>query len=373
MSSTPFGLVANLANRRATNFLEAVRRAGLPSPLVCGWNEVIRDPTVLDRLRECSLVRLDSAGEDSDVADALLHSGTKALGKPTATLKHGELAHIDAQHAGFSTALALVADANLPCTNPVDDIAQTFDKWRCHTMLDESPTPRPPTHLFDRDQSRNVHTLHDLLDAASLGDRIFLKPRYGSSGSGVCAIRRTGKRIQMIAPIELNMTNTGTTLYNSLRVKAFHEPADQELVLSRLMRDSYIAEQWIRKAKVDGQGFDLRVVVINGEARHTVARASTHPMTNLHLGSSRADMAAVEAAVSTDALTRARSAAEIAAQALPNSLVIGVDILLDHTFEPYVLEMNAFGDLLPGITHRGESTYDAAVSAMVGRMGSRDA
>ena len=373
MSSTPFGLVANLTNRRATNFLEAVGRAGLPTPVVCDWSDVIRDPTVLDRLTGCELVRLDSAGEDPDVAGTLLQRGTKALGQPPATLEHGELAHLDVQHAGFSAALALVADANLPCTNPVDDIAQTFDKWRCHTMLDGSPTPRPPTHLLDRDQSHNLHTLDDLLDATSLGDRIFLKPRYGSSGSGVCAIRRTGKRIQMVAPIELNITNAGVTLYNSLRVKAFHEPSDQQLVLSRLMRDSYIAEQWIRKAKVNGQGFDLRVVVIDGEARHTVARASSHPMTNLHLGSSRADMAAVEAAVGTDALARARSAAEIAARALPNSLIIGVDVLLDDTFEPYVLEMNAFGDLLPGITHRGESTYDAAVSAMVGRMGSRDA
>ena len=51
--------------------------------------------------------------------------------------------------------------------------------------------------------------------------------------------------------------------------------------------------------------------------------------------------------------------AERAAACFPQSLYAGVDILLDHGGRPLVGEINAFGDLLPRLTHNGESAYGA--------------
>ncbi len=56
--------------------------------------------------------------------------------------------------------------------------------------------------------------------------------------------------------------------------------------------------------------------------------------------------------------------AERTAAAFPNSLYFGLDILLKPGFRhSTILEANAFGDLLPGVEHRGLSTYDAELSA----------
>jgi hypothetical protein len=48
----------------------------------------------------------------------------------------------------------------------------------------------------------------------------------------------------------------------------------------------------------------------------------------------------------------------------PGSLYAGVDIAISPNFaEHHVLEVNAFGDLLPGLLHQGLDTYEAEVAA----------
>ena len=51
-----FGLIANLANRRTSLFLEAAADAGLPEPVCVGWDELLADGRALDRLARCALV-----------------------------------------------------------------------------------------------------------------------------------------------------------------------------------------------------------------------------------------------------------------------------------------------------------------------------
>jgi hypothetical protein len=52
-----------------------------------------------------------------------------------------------------------------------------------------------------------------------------------------------------------------------------------------------------------------------------------------------------------------------AAACFPSTVCVGVDLLvgLDGSFR--VAEVNAFGDLLPGIVDRGQDTYDAQIEA----------
>jgi len=55
--------------------------------------------------------------------------------------------------------------------------------------------------------------------------------------------------------------------------------------------------------------------------------------------------------------------AEQAAACFPDSLYAGVDILLDTRQRALVGEINAFGDLLPRLTHGGDSAYTAIAKA----------
>jgi len=55
--------------------------------------------------------------------------------------------------------------------------------------------------------------------------------------------------------------------------------------------------------------------------------------------------------------------AEKAAGCFPDSLYAGVDILIDSRHRALVGEINAFGDLLPRLAHRGESAYVAIAKA----------
>jgi D-alanine-D-alanine ligase-like ATP-grasp enzyme len=57
---------------------------------------------------------------------------------------------------------------------------------------------------------------------------------------------------------------------------------------------------------------------------------------------------------------------EAAAALFPNSLYCGIDLLIRPDYQQHaILEINAFGDLLPGTTWNGFDTYTSEVQAML--------
>ena len=86
-------------------------------------------------------------------------------------------------------------------------------------------------------------------------------------------------------------------------------------------------------------------------------------MTNLHLGNQRGDEAALLEVIGPAKLEAAFRLAVQAAACFPDSLYAGVDILIDSRHRALAGEINAFGDLLPRLTHRGESAYSAIAQA----------
>ena len=64
------------------------------------------------------------------------------------------------------------------------------------------------------------------------------------------------------------------------------------------------------------------------------------------------------------------STCEQAAGLFPNSLYCGVDLMILPDWQQHaVLEINAFGDLLPGILWNGMDTYTSEVKAILRREG----
>ncbi len=328
------GIVGNPENRRVRDFQAAVEELGLPRPPCLAYETLLRDPEVGF---DVDVLRLESPGENEAVTAGLVALGG---GPSPLPLSYGEIGFTREYHRGFCQVLGWLERRGLPCLNAPRDIATMFDKLACHELFLQHGVARPPARLAP------AHV--DELFAEPSG-RVFLKPLHGSSASGVCALSWRPGRQQLIAPLRL----LGSVLVNSLQIQRYENPADIRAILTPLLRAGMICERWIPKLTLAGGAVDLRVLVIGGEARHRVVRQSRHPMTNLHLGNRRGDEALL------DRLDEALRLAERAAACFPNSLYAGVDVLLDTSGRPLIGEINAFGDLLPRLTHRGESAYTA--------------
>jgi glutathione synthase/RimK-type ligase-like ATP-grasp enzyme len=353
-SNPRLGLIGNPENRRIRDFQEAAVALGLPRPACLAYEEILREPESLTRF-PADLLRIDSPGENETVAKALIARGG---GPAQSNLSFGEINYLREYHRGFCEVLELIEQTRIPCLNSPRDIAVMFDKWACHQKFLKHEVPRPPATLAPE----NFPALLNAMRSRRSG-QVFLKPLHGSSASGVCALRWTPQRQQLIAPFRIQSKRGEPILVNSLRVSTYTSMADIEHVLGLLLPQGMICEQWIPKLTLPDGNVDLRVLVIAGEARHWVVRQSRHPMTNLHLGNQRGDAAALQEFIGPEKFEAAFRVAEKAAACFPESLYAGVDVLLDSHERALVGEINAFGDLLPRLTHRGESAYTAIAKA----------
>jgi glutathione synthase/RimK-type ligase-like ATP-grasp enzyme len=303
-----------------------------------------------------SLVRLDSPGENSEV-DRLLRRAAEPA-------RHGELVGLAAWYDGFRAALARVAElvraAGATLVQDPGEIATMFDKRACHALLRDAGVPVPPA----LPAVSSYGQLRAAMAEAGWG-RVFIKPAHGSSAAGVIALQihngRSGERIRAITPIE----ESGGRLFNSLRLREYHDEATVARLVDRLAPDRLHVERWFPKAALDGRVLDLRVVVVAGRPTHVVVRTSRTPMTNLHLGGRRGDLAAVRAAAGEDAYGQAMRTCAQVAHCFPGSLQVGVDLMFSPDWRRHaVAEVNAFGDLLPGLVADGRNTYAEQVAAL---------
>jgi hypothetical protein len=355
----PHWVIGDPAGRRVAMYRAAAEACGLPMPECVDWIDLIeRGCKTLEKIPVGARLRIDSFGDRQEALEALIR-----LGGGDQSPQRGEIRSLSEQYVGMCHALRTLDDWASSRTDVMLDqspreIEVMFDKWATHhRMLPH----RPATILLPE----TIEELNDVLMPFinECGGRVFVKPQYASSASGVCCYRLLKDRQQLIAPIELVREDGEVRLFNSLRVRSFTDPRDIRDIFSRLIPQGTIAEVAVNKARVDGDRFDLRVVVIDGQADHVVVRQSASPMTNLHLGNRRGTLEAVADAVGSDRLQACRDLALQAASRFPETLYCGVDILLPRRGEPLVCEVNAFGDFLPNVIAGGRSVYEAILLA----------
>ena len=360
-------------NRRTAFFLEACDRLGIERKdvQVVSWKSVLNaDSNGLgELLGDSEIVRLESPGEDAEVEHQLiLRGGGDSDTAELATTDPGRISGMASWYGGFSSVLRdLAAEAQLSgrqFVNPPTDVALMFDKAEAqnHLALAGVPIPEPmgrPTSFAD------------LIDSLPNGrGRVFLKPRHGSSASGVVALEiASPERMQLVTPVELVEPETShelPRLYNNLRLTRLSDPTAIARLVDTLCREPMMAERWFPKASVGNRSFDLRVVVIGGETEHIVVRTSSSPITNLHLGNARGDVAEVRALMNPDRWEEAMEVCRSAAAAFPSCRYVAVDLMVGSGFRSFaVAEVNAFGDLLPGIIdERGDDTYAAVLRSL---------
>ncbi|MEY9928182.1 hypothetical protein ABH926_002816 [Catenulispora sp. GP43] len=343
-----FAVVGNPDNRRVTLFADAVREAGLPEPRVVAWLDVLRGNA---EFHAGELVRVDSPGEDAEVA-RLLHGSDEPV----------DMYRVEGTrrwYQGFTTALEKLEHAidiaGAARLFTAQEVATAFDKQATHALLTEAGVPVPPAAATDGTESA------------------FIKIRHGSSASGVVALTVRGPRRRAVTSAELVRTEAGIELYNSLRVRTYLRDADIDDLLGVLAGDGLHAEQWVRKLSIAGRSCDLRVVTVGGRATHAVVRTSTSPMTNLHLGGQRGDLARFRALVGEERWHRILDIVESAAVCFPGVHCLGIDVLPGADGLDRIGEINAYGDLLPnlmglpGTPGEAVGTYHAQVRSLTGR------
>ncbi|WP_328951612.1 STM4014 family protein [Streptomyces sp. NBC_00184] len=364
-SSPRLAVVGNPGNRPIGLFQDAVSAAGLPRARTLPWLDVLRGKAAF---LTGETVRIESPGEDPEV-DRLL----RGVDDP-ARVEGSALWYARFTSAVRDVSRAATAAGALLLDTP-GDIAVLFDKRRCHGVLDAAgvPVPTSPTSGPGGRPVRGWADVRTLMADHRL-PRVFVKLAHGSSASGVMAVETAGPgRIRAATSVERDPAGR---LYNSLRVRRLTTEREVAAIVDALAPDGLHIERWLPKASQRGRAADLRVVVVDGRATHAVVRTSRSPMTNLHLGGARGDLdearAAVEAAGGSWA--GALAVCERAAAAFPDTLCVGVDLLPATGWRRFAVgEVNAFGDLLPGLTGlpgsgaEGLDTYAAQVAAVLNR------
>jgi glutathione synthase/RimK-type ligase-like ATP-grasp enzyme len=271
-------------------------------------------------------------------------------------------------HAGFSDCLRELCihfeSQGVSWMQHPSDIEVMCDKAACHTLLQSSGVRVP--------QSLGVVSCFDDLVARmdAVGkNRVFLKLCHGSSASGTVALERSAARLQAFSTSRMKEGTDGVTLHNWRTVTRYADLREIRQLVDAVCRHRAHAEVWLPKAGWQGRRFDVRIVVIGGRARQAVARLAEGPFTNLQFGARRASAVELREHIGSEAFSAMCFEAERAMACFPHSLYGGVDVLLDaRRHQAHVLEVNAFGDLLPGVLHEGRDSYAWEVGLAMERL-----
>ena len=253
------------------------------------------------------------------------------------------------------------AACGLNFVNAPPDIVTMFDKAACHALLQAAGVPVPVALA----PPQNLDELLATMEKTSTR-RVFVKTCHGSAANGVVALAMHRGGLRAHTALELARRSEQMQLHATRRVRVYDTPAQVRQLIDALCRERVHVEEWVPKAGLLGRTIDVRVVVISDRACHVVLRGGHGPITNLHLGSIKADEEILVRAAGSAGVNLVRTTAERAAACFPKSRCMGIDLALTPGFrKAFVLEVNAFGDLLEGSDWLGADTYTWQVRALL--------
>ncbi len=385
-----FILIANPENRRVGFFQEALIHFNQPPATIVDYADLISGKQTLEQFNKPNtIIRFDSPEKNFEIDKAIIAEGwdggeggdreNKGV-QNHQRISPGEAIQLDFDkgrilyprqwYLGWRHLLQKWSkQLQCPTMNHPQDIAVMFDKPACHQIFSQNNIPVPRSlgkrynydHLREQMRSQNI-------------DRVFVKLSHGSAASGVVAYRANSRFESAVTTVERVREDGQTLLYNSRKIRHYTRQEEIADIINILTAEGVQVEEWLPKAHLQGCGFDMRVVVINGEAQHIVVRLGKSPMTNLHLGNERGNTEEFLAKVCVENWEKMKLTCESAAGLFPNSLYCGVDLLILPDWQQHViLEINAFGDLLPGILWNEMDTYTSEVKIILEKHKCRDA
>lgn len=380
-----FVVIGNPESRRVESFGRAVRAATGQRATVISWTRILRGEVAWEDLPAGPLiVRLESPGKNWEVERALLARGADVsdpdnpAGERWSRLTRAECVALAQDHGrllgsrqwylGFRSILQELARVFGATSQPVRwfvepcTVAQMFDKAATDAALQAHGIPVPPGFglptCFDDFLAR--------LKAAGRS-RAFLKLCHGSSASGAVAFERRGDRWQAFTTVAVTGNGAQARLYNTRPVRRLTARAEIAQVVDALCRERLLAQAWIPKAGWQGHRCDLRVVLLAERILFVVPRLSHTPFTNLQLGARRGQEAELAQFLGPERYAALLQPALDCRRAFPGALSLALDLAPDVRWRrSWVLEANAFGDDLPGLTEEGRTLHEWAVSAALG-------
>jgi glutathione synthase/RimK-type ligase-like ATP-grasp enzyme len=373
-------IVATAGDPRVAGYQAARARAGLTPAALLDYRDLIADPAgAAARISAPATVRIESPGRDAGVLAGLLMRGIDKsarlglhhLGRQEIERQVGERGRLlpprqlffgledvlgaltrRVHESGIPRGIRLVPD--------VGAILLAFDKSACHRHLAANGVPVPAA----LGEIGSFDALRAAMQAARL-PRVFVKLQHGSAAAGTVALATSKFGMQAVTTVEMVSTAVGVRLYNTRALRQYTSPAEVARLIDALAPHGLQVEAWIPKASVDGRIADLRVLVVAGEPVFRVLRKSRHPITNLHLGGERANADALLSRMPAKAVAALDTTCRAVARAFPGALQVGIDVAVAGGLaRHYVLEVNAFGDLLKGVTTgEGLDAYDMQLRA----------
>jgi glutathione synthase/RimK-type ligase-like ATP-grasp enzyme len=372
-----FLAIGNPESRRGQLFQEAVARYQLLPAQLITYEDLLTNQTNLANFDAPHVIfRFDAPERSFEVDRQFIAAGAEL--EPTDVHQHisasaamelpAELGRIWYQrqwYLGWRHCLQTwTADLQGRILNHPQDIAIMFDKVQCQQVLATAGIPVTIGLLPGR-SIKNYDQLCQLMDEQNC-QRVFVKLAHGSSASGVVAYERRAGIERAITTVERVVEQDSLKFYNSRRIRQYRKPTEIADIINFLAAESVQVETWLPKARIAGQEFDIRLVVIGGKACHSVIRVGNSPLTNLHLGNDRREITDLPPGLTADNWQKMLTTCERAAACFPRSFYCGVDLLIAPNLQDhYVLEMNAFGDLLQGITYEGLDTYAMEVKMLL--------
>jgi len=370
-----FVVVGNPESRRIALFQDALARMHLPAACVVSYLDLLQNRVALpDVVRRGDIVRLESPGQNWEVEKALLHLGARedesedwlsAREVEKLQFERGRIWPSRQWFCGLKNLLQKLEYQLAQCaphraTHNAREIALMFDKPLCHAALCESGVAVPRS----LGSPRCFEELAARMREHGCG-RVFIKLAHGAGASGIVAYRTYGRRHQATTTVEMIRNSGVLFLYNSRRVRVYDDLKTIAELIDALCRQSVHVEEWLPKIAVGGKVCDARVVVIAGRAQHAVLRLSQTPMTNLHLLNARGDITMLQAKLPPRSWDAGMQSCESAMRLFPKSLCGGVDILWTPDGRRHaILEVNAWGDFLPGALHENRDSYEAQIAAL---------
>ncbi len=370
-------LVCNAENRRVAMFCDAAKRLRFPDVRVLDYVDILDGRiSVSDYLNRSTLLRIESPGEKFETEKRLIamgaesgyHGRAERISRKDALLltpDHGRIRFLKQWYLGFNELLQRLANdvANSGCQvfNSPASISMMFDKVGCHELFMSYAIPTP-AQVF---RAQGYEEFRDALRRHPY-KRVFVKPAHGSSASGVLAYRMQGDKEEIFTSVELVGDGSQYRLYNALRLKRYSDHEQVRTLLDYILAEGAVIEEWIPKETMHGRFFDVRVVVVNGKARAVLPRLSNGPITNLHLGNERGSLTQLKMLMS-ERYNELVEFAEVSMATIDGAFYAGVDVLVTAgSRNPRVLELNAFGDLLPGLTtDDGDDLYTCALKELM--------
>lgn len=192
--------------------------------------------------------------------------------------------------------------------------------------------------------------------------QVFIKPVNGSGAAGVSAFRWQPSAGRM-ALYTCAMKHPKYGLVNTKRLRRFSGREEALSYLDRILALDCIVERWYAKAQYQGDAYDLRAVVIDGQTEFLLGRLSKGPITNLHLNNHPLKLQ--EAGIPDRVLEEIALLCKKAMACFPGLRIAGIDILLEkESLRPRIIEMNAQGDLIYQDIYQENKIYRRQVQLM---------